>query len=172
MAYTPELDTFHSAALRRIAWALKKPMTKTLAAIVDNLMYIVDPGKICETCKDKSCETCMFGDATPTAEAATTINSLKFNLKREVSIMKPNQVSVLISKKIGKNFCSWSVSQGVTAELEDGDHYKEAIIELDAELKDLVAMSLPMGPKGSTTKNLPAELPAISPPEEDSAYIP
>ena len=75
--------------------------------------------------------------------------------------MKPTQVSVLISKKIGKNFCSWSVSQGVTAELEDGDHYKEAIIELDTNLKELVAMSLPMGPKGSKAVNLPAELPAI-----------
>jgi len=75
--------------------------------------------------------------------------------------MKPTQVSVLISKKIGKNFCSWSVSQGITAELEDGDHYKEAIIELDTNLKELVAMSLPMGPKGSKAANLPAELPAI-----------
>ena len=161
MAYSPELDMLHSAALRRIAWALKKPMTKTIATIIDNLMFIVDPGEVCEACKDKSCESCMFGDATPTAEAATTINSLKFNLERSVSIMKPNQVSVLISKKIGKNFCSWSVSQGVTAELEEGDYYKEAIAELDANLKDLVAMSLPIGSKGSTTRNLPATLPAI-----------
>ena len=159
MAYTPELTQFHSASLRRIAWALKKPMTKTLAAIIDNLIAIIDPGKICEACKDKSdCQNCMFGDSIPTAEA---LNPLKFNLERSVSIMKPTQVSVLISKKIGKNFCSWSVSQGVTAELEDGDHYKEAIIELDTNLKELVAMSLPMGPKGSKAANLPAELPAI-----------
>jgi len=159
MAYTPELTQFYSASLRRIAWALKKPMTKTLAAIIDNLMTIIDPGKICETCKDKSdCKSCMFGNSIPSTE---TLNPLKFNLERSVSIMKPTQVSVLISKKIGKNFCSWSVSQGVTAELEDGDHYKEAIIELDTNLKELVAMSLPMGPKGSKAANLPAELPAI-----------
>lgn len=77
--------------------------------------------------------------------------------------MKPNQVSVLISKKIGKNFCSWSVSHGVTAELEDEDHFKEAIAILDGELKHMVSQSLPTDIRSATSpKQLPAELPPIS----------
>jgi len=161
MSYTPELYPFYSAALRRIAWALKKPMTKTLTAIIDNLATIIDPAKVCEACKDQTdCKNCMFGDAIPTSETAQGLNSLKFNLERKVSFMKPTQVSVFISKKLGKNFCSWSVSQGVTAELEEGDHYKEALIILDTEIKELVAASLPAVLK-TGSKPLPAELPTI-----------
>ena len=32
MGYTPELSDYHSATLRRTAWALGKPMTKTIPA--------------------------------------------------------------------------------------------------------------------------------------------
>lgn len=60
--------------------------------------------------------------------------------------MKPTQVSVLISKKVGKDFCSWSVSHGVTAALENDDDFESAIEALDATLKSMVSQSLPLGP--------------------------
>jgi len=61
MAYTPELSPEHSATLRRIAWAMKMPMTKALADILDYLGTTLDPVKVCSGCRDKSrCATCAF----------------------------------------------------------------------------------------------------------------
>ena len=60
MAYTPELSKLHSGALRRIAWMLDKPMTKTLAFILENVE--VDTTKVCERCLYKTmCKECLFG---------------------------------------------------------------------------------------------------------------
>jgi recombinational DNA repair protein RecR len=61
MAYTPELSDYHSATLRRIAWALGKPMTTVIESIFDNMDALIDPGKVCKRCKDRSrCESCYF----------------------------------------------------------------------------------------------------------------
>jgi hypothetical protein len=61
MAYTPELSQRHSCTLRRIAWALGQPMTKTLESIFDWIGYTVNPQKVCELCRDKSaCVECVF----------------------------------------------------------------------------------------------------------------
>ncbi len=65
--------------------------------------------------------------------------------------MKVNQVSVLVSKKIGKNFCSWSVSYGATADVEE-EHYTEAIAELDTRLREMVSTALPT-PNGNGNGN-------------------
>jgi len=159
LAYTPELSDYHSGTLRRVAWALGKPMTKALHTVFDSLDLIVDPGKICEKCKDKTlCDQCYF----KTRERMNTqlpIDPIKHDpvrisdlsacdaqagmtgLTTEVE-MKVNQVSVLVSKKIGKNFCSWSLSYGATAEVED-EHFTEAISQLDTQLRDLVSTALP-----------------------------
>jgi hypothetical protein len=59
--------------------------------------------------------------------------------------MRVNQISVLVSKKIGKNFCSWSVSYGATAELENEDQYPQVISQLDTELRGMVSTALPNG---------------------------
>ena len=59
MAYTPELTQKNSGDLRRIAWALGLPMTKTLARIMDHAGNIVDKKLICESCLDDSfCSDC------------------------------------------------------------------------------------------------------------------
>ena len=61
MAYTPELSQVHSNILRRIAWALEKPMTKTMANIIDNLAKRLNREKVCVACKDRSwCPDCPF----------------------------------------------------------------------------------------------------------------
>jgi hypothetical protein len=49
----------------------------------------------------------------------------------------------LVSKKIGKNFCSWSLSYGATAEVEDEEHFTEVISQLDTQLREMVSESLP-----------------------------
>ena len=144
MAYTPELSDYHSGTLRRIAWALGKPMTKTLHTRFDSLDLIIEPGKVCEKCKDRSlCDACYFKTGERINEQIP-IDPLKHNragvhdtagISTEVE-MKVNQVGVLVSKKIGKNFCSWSLSYGATAEVEE-EHFTEAISQLDTQLRDL-----------------------------------
>jgi len=159
LAYTPELSDYHSGTLRRLAWALGKPMTKAIHTIFDTMDLVVDPVKVCEKCRDKRlCDQCYFRtrermnkklpidplryDAVGSPEAA--------DVKTEVE-MKVNQVSVLVSKKIGKNFCSWSLSYGATAEVEE-EHFTEVISQLDTQLRELVSTALP-SPNGNGNGN-------------------
>ena len=101
MAYTPELSEYHSATLRRIAWALGKPMTKTIESIFDNLDTMIDPAKVCERCKDKSkCEGCYFNTG-ERINRELPIDPIKHNFNTEAE-MRISQVSVLVSKKVGK----------------------------------------------------------------------
>jgi hypothetical protein len=61
MAYTPELTDSASATLRRISWAVNKPMTKTMNAIFIKLPNLMDKEKFCESCRDPSaCNICGF----------------------------------------------------------------------------------------------------------------
>lgn len=61
MAYTPELNQRHSGALRRLAWAVGMPMSKTLAQLFEFIGTQADPFRICEACKDRSfCPDCIF----------------------------------------------------------------------------------------------------------------
>jgi hypothetical protein len=61
MAYTPQLSLSSSRTLRRIAWALDKPMTETIEIIFCDLPNYLDPRKICVSCRDKTqCHDCVF----------------------------------------------------------------------------------------------------------------
>ncbi len=61
MAYTPELTQKHSATLRRIAWAMRMPMTKALGEVFDYLGTTLEPAKVCSACRDKTqCSRCAF----------------------------------------------------------------------------------------------------------------
>lgn len=61
MAYTPELSQKHSGTLRRLAWAVNKPMTKTLEDLMEFIGTKADPLKVCEACRDKAfCTDCVF----------------------------------------------------------------------------------------------------------------
>lgn len=61
MAYTPELSYEASGTLRRVAWSLNKPMTKTMEWILTDLVKFIPSGAICEACKDQTkCQTCPF----------------------------------------------------------------------------------------------------------------
>ena len=59
MAYTPELSMKSSSTLRRIAWALGIPMTKTIEKVFEYLPEILEKKKVCEGCQDKTkCDGC------------------------------------------------------------------------------------------------------------------
>jgi hypothetical protein len=61
MAYTPELSSYQSCTLRRIAWALDVPMTKAMNEVFEYIGNIIDNKRVCASCKDKSrCMTCAF----------------------------------------------------------------------------------------------------------------
>ena len=61
MAYTPELSGKSSSTLRRIAWALRVPMTQAIEEVFDYIPKILDSKKVCELCKDKTrCLDCVF----------------------------------------------------------------------------------------------------------------
>jgi len=61
MAYTTELSLRSSCTLRRIAWALEMPMTKTIEKVFEFLPEILDREKVCQTCRDRSkCSDCEF----------------------------------------------------------------------------------------------------------------
>ncbi len=61
MAYTPELSLKHSCTLRRLAWALDMPMTKTMEKVFAFLPEILDREKVCQACRDRSkCSDCQF----------------------------------------------------------------------------------------------------------------
>ena len=61
MAYTPELSQKYSCTLRRIAWALDKPMTRAIEDVLDYVGKVVDKNLVCQSCRDKSkCSSCLF----------------------------------------------------------------------------------------------------------------
>jgi len=142
MAYTPTLSKEESATVRRIAWAVKKPMTKTLAAIIKFVTNYLDGDKICTACKDDSrCDSCLFGLGESGGDH-DLFNKITIKMESEVT-MHVEKINVLVSKKVGKNFCSWSISHGASADLKEDEDYKDIIETLDYELKMMVAKSLP-----------------------------
>ena len=59
--YTPQFSALASVSVRRLAWAMGKPMSAAVDRIVKLLPYIVDSSKVCNVCKDKTkCQGCVF----------------------------------------------------------------------------------------------------------------
>lgn len=63
MAYTPELSQKYSCTLRRIAWALERPMTRAIEEVLDYVGNAIDRNQVCQACRDKTkCDSCIFGN--------------------------------------------------------------------------------------------------------------
>jgi len=76
-AYTPQFSLFMSAAVRRLAWSMKKPMTKAIETLILALPAITDTSKICEACQDKSdCKNCIFSRKITAEDKAALLASL------------------------------------------------------------------------------------------------
>ena len=59
--YSPDFSFSACVSVRRLAWALEKPMTKTIDHMVQLLPSLFDPSTVCPSCKDKSiCKLCAF----------------------------------------------------------------------------------------------------------------
>jgi len=72
MAYTPELSKEGSAALRRLAWSLNKPMTQTLEMVVEEYSKSKPSAQVCLLCRDKTkCSDCVFNPNKARKKAVT-----------------------------------------------------------------------------------------------------
>jgi hypothetical protein len=61
MAYSPPLSYQSSCTLRRLAWALKIPMTQALEEVIHYITKIANSSIVCKNCLDKSkCQHCGF----------------------------------------------------------------------------------------------------------------
>ena len=70
--YTPQFSAFATVSVRRLAWALGKPMPAAVDHMVQLLPSLVDPSKVCLSCQDRSrCSSCVFRNqaASPSALA-------------------------------------------------------------------------------------------------------
>jgi len=52
--------------------------------------------------------------------------------------MKVQTISIMVCKKVSRNFQSWTVSHGVTAELTEIEDYQDALRTLRKQLVHLV----------------------------------
>ena len=76
-AYTPQFTLQISAAVRRLAWSLNKPMTQAIKLLVKALPAIINPEKVCQKCKDKSvCKSCIFSRQYTAEEKAALLAAL------------------------------------------------------------------------------------------------
>ena len=76
--YTPQFSAPASAAIRRLAWLMEKPMTKAVESLVLALPAIVDPSKVCLSCKDRAdCKPCIFCRQITAEEKAALLAALE-----------------------------------------------------------------------------------------------
>jgi primosomal protein N' len=59
--YTPQFSNRAAISVRRLAWALNLPMTKTMDEVISLLPSLFSPSLICPKCKDTTkCKLCGF----------------------------------------------------------------------------------------------------------------
>jgi hypothetical protein len=56
--YTPQISRQAVFILRRLAWGLGKPMTKTLNHTILGLVPRLDHEMVCQACRDRRCSIC------------------------------------------------------------------------------------------------------------------
>ena len=70
--YTPQFSAFATISVRRLAWAMGVSMPAAVDAMVRLMPSIVDPSKVCLSCKDNTkCQGCTFrSQLTPQEQGA------------------------------------------------------------------------------------------------------
>jgi hypothetical protein len=59
--YSPQFSDTATVSVRRLAWALKKSMPKTVDLMVSLMPSLVEPSKVCLACQDQTkCHACIF----------------------------------------------------------------------------------------------------------------
>jgi hypothetical protein len=72
--YSPRFSETAAVSVRRLAWALNKPMTETVNYIIQLLPSMVEPSKVCLPCKDTTrCKGCTFRNQLSPQEKAALL---------------------------------------------------------------------------------------------------
>ena len=75
--YGPSLSAIAAVSVRRLAWAMGKPMSEAIEVMAKSLPANLDPGKVCLACRDNSCcSSCVFGNQAVCQEAAAVFAAL------------------------------------------------------------------------------------------------
>ena len=69
--YSPQFSALAAVSVRRLAWAMGKPMPAAVDIMVQLLPHVLQASKVCLACKDKSkCSSCVFGNLSKSLDPA------------------------------------------------------------------------------------------------------
>ena len=72
--YTPQFSALATISVRRLAWALGKPMPAAVDHMVSLLPSLLDSSKVCLSCQDRSrCSSCVFVSHSANPEALASL---------------------------------------------------------------------------------------------------
>jgi hypothetical protein len=75
--YSPQFSQLAAVSVRRLAWAMGKPMPAAVEFMVKLMPSIVEPSRVCLSCKDQSgCQACAFNNLPATSEALKQLAAL------------------------------------------------------------------------------------------------
>jgi hypothetical protein len=75
--YSPPFSALAAVSVRRLAWAMGKPMSAAVDLMVSLLPSTVDTSKICLSCRDNTkCQGCTFRSAITPEEKAALLAAL------------------------------------------------------------------------------------------------
>ena len=73
--YSPQFSALAAVSVRRLAWALGKPMPAAVDHMVQLLPSLVDPSKVCLSCLDRTrCSFCAFSSHSASSAALTVLS--------------------------------------------------------------------------------------------------
>jgi hypothetical protein len=72
--YSPPFSELSAVSVRRLAWALKLTMPKTVDQVVSLLPSLFPSGVVCPACKDNTkCQSCAFSQPSAAEQAAAVV---------------------------------------------------------------------------------------------------
>ena len=72
--YSPQFSQLAAVSVRRLAWAMAKPMPAAVDLMVSLIASIIEPEKICFACQDKTrCHSCSFSSPPTQQEQAALL---------------------------------------------------------------------------------------------------
>ncbi|GHV44767.1 hypothetical protein AGMMS49546_29250 [Spirochaetia bacterium] len=75
--YSPPFSALAAVSVRRLAWAMHKHMGEAVDLMVSLLPSIMDPAKVCLSCKDNTkCKSCAFCRTLSAEEKAALLAAL------------------------------------------------------------------------------------------------
>jgi len=75
--YSPQFSQLAAVSVRRLAWAIGKPMPEAVDLMIKLLPSVIEPGKVCLACRDQlACPACAFHNVPATSEALKQLNAL------------------------------------------------------------------------------------------------